>query len=407
MAFGFGAKSSSGGFGGFGGFGAPSSSSGFGGFGAASTGGFGGFGAASSSSGFGGFGGFGASSSTPGFGGFGGFGAASSSGGFGGFGGFGAKSTGGFGGFGGFGAASTGGFGGFGGFGASSSSAMPMVDPLIHNPPPPGQVASVLQSQLKQYHPKSGYCAFQAFLYILMDESKMDTAWATVQREKKQEGYEFSAEQWAVGKTQNPDPTRLLPYPIRSNVELRDRNRQQLAIRERYDAERRRLLALLQDMKRNFDPNEPGSLDVAIREMIQQMAQLRTRIHGTIANMEMHRPSRLPGTDMGAMEDKLVHADEKAMQAQRDIQELHAVLRQQRVAPVRRGDLDSSLPPETARGWMQFLAQQQKGLSEIDALVTGTQEDVEIVSGVREPPKPPGSALGGAAHRRAGDGGFG
>ncbi|KAJ9454346.1 putative nucleoporin Nup54 [Diplonema papillatum] len=371
---GFGAASSGAG-GGFGGFGAASSASGFGGFGAAA-GGFGGFGAASSASGFGGFGA--TSSASTGFGGFGA--APSSGGGFGGFGGFGAaQSSGGFGGFGGFGAGAT----GMGGGAFAQQQARPNADPFA---------AALLACQndfdvfpkfyslWRQYFERSPSCFCMAFLYTLVPESQVAVMWEHMRNKYQEEQYNITEAQWSQAKRENPDPTRFLPCPVRSIRELAERNEKQVLQISRFEAEKKHLTNQLQEMKRAFNEQEPGSLDRKTRDVMLRVGRIRSRLLEIIAKLERARPARTAvARDQRVLEDKLQRVDAKATEYTQNLYEADAVLsaydhgNQQAIT-------STMLPAETTHSMLAFLNHQQKALQSLGQMVSMCKEDLEIVS---------------------------
>ena len=451
-AGGFGAPASSAAAGGFGGFGAASSSAaaagGFGaapaagGFGATSSaaaGGFGGFGAASSSAAVGGFGAAPAAA-----GGFGGFGAASSSaaaGGFGaapaagGFGGFGAAPAPAAGGFGGFGAAPAGG-GGFGGFGQPQQQQQPAyvvacistqkhTHTHTHSDRFQQGLSGLSEQEVypkayslwRQYHEKSPQCFCMAFLYNLVPESRVASLWeacrvcathifptfpskqknnnstttttTTTQQKYQKENYNVTDGQWEQARRDNPDPTRLLPCPVRTVQELDERHAKQVQMIERYDLEKKQLVNSLQEMKRAFNYQEPGSLDRRARSVLERVADLRKRLLGAIAKLARVRPSRTAmGRDQGyvanggrhikaavteqkknktkqknacrALDEKLSKVESKASEYQQYLYELDVLLSAHQGYQKIIGD--TQIPQETLRNMLTFLDFQQNGL---------------------------------------------
>eukprot|EP01063_Lacrimia_lanifica_P024635 TRINITY_DN32507_c0_g1_i1.p1 TRINITY_DN32507_c0_g1~~TRINITY_DN32507_c0_g1_i1.p1 ORF type:complete len:380 (+),score=71.18 TRINITY_DN32507_c0_g1_i1:61-1200(+) len=367
----------------------------FGGFGASSSaagGGFGGFGASSSAGG--GFGGFGAASSS------GGFGAASSSGGFGGFGGgFGASKPGGFGGFG----SSGGGFGGAGGgFGGGG------FGPLAGNPQPQQQLDPYAELAghgdheplakfyriYRQYYEKSPTCFCMAFLYNLVPESQVASLWEASKQKYHEERYNITEGQWAQAKRDNPDPSRLVPTPIRSLTELRARNDFQMKTIERYDQEKKQLTNQLQEMKRAYNFDEPGSLDRKVKDVLLRAARLRSRLLDAITKLERARPARSAmGRDQSALEDKLQRVEAKGNEFQQKLYELDVLLpthRQGYHQPI----ANRQIPNETLRNLLLFLDHQQKALGSLGMLVNSCKEDLEIILGKAPPRVATGIASG-------------
>ena len=169
--------------------------------------------------------------------------------------------------------------------------------------------------------------------------------------------------------------------------ELKNRNEKQIKQIERYDQERKLLTNQLQEMKRAFNQQEPGSLDRKLRDVFVRVARLRSRLLESITNLERHRPAKSAmGRDQGALDDKLQKVESKTNEYQQDLYELDVVLSVHHQG-YQKSISEAHLPVETLRNVITFLDHQQKGLETIGDTVTGCNEDLDIILGKTAPPR--------------------
>ena len=84
----------------------------------------------------------------------------------------------------------------------------------------------------------------------------------------------------------------MLPCPVRNIGELAKRFELQMKMIERYDQEKKQLMNGLQELKRAFSAQEPGSLDRKLRDVQLRIAHLKSRLLDAIAKLERVRPAR-------------------------------------------------------------------------------------------------------------------